>query len=490
MRKMTKVLVATALLALGASFTSMAAAKTGTWMLEDDGWYCYDKDGDAYEDEFCLSYGKEYYMGSDGLMVTSSWVEYENDLYYVGSDGAKTVNDWRLVAPEADEDAEEEWFYFGSNGKMVKGKKVIDGKTYYFDDEGIMLTGWVSYVAKKAEPAILGEAVANLVYCDENGARMASTWVETFVPGTAEEDQEDADTFWYYIKSKGGVQTGKNNDINGETYYFNANGQMCYGFVIGEDTNADGKLDNFYSANGENAESLSGKTVFFCGNDDQGWSKKNKWIKTWAPVDFDDQDSDASQYWYYINKNGEVFAPANGSDANAVTFVNGDTPLTIDGTDSNATLKEISKKTYAFNEEGQMLDGLLKIEDEMYYFGGSEDGAMKTGDVMIADEDDYEYKFFFGEKTDAAKGYKKGVAVTGNADGELYIDGQLRTSSEKFEKVWVADLGVYFLIDEDGDIRTTKKVYKDSDDVEVLDATVTGFTFDTSAKKVLNGSFN
>ena len=46
-----------------------------------------------------------------------------------------------------------------------------------------------------------------------------------------------------------------------------------------------------------------------------------------------------------------------------------------------------------------------------------------------------------------------------------------------------------FLIDEDGDIRTTKKVYKDSDDVEVLDATVEGFAFDTSAKKVINGSF-
>ena len=71
MRKQTKILVATALLALGASFTSMAAAKTGTWMLEDDGWYCYDKEGEAWEDEFCLSYGKEYYMGDDGLMVTA-----------------------------------------------------------------------------------------------------------------------------------------------------------------------------------------------------------------------------------------------------------------------------------------------------------------------------------------------------------------------------------------------------------------------------------
>ena len=71
MRKQTKVVLAAALFTMGASFSAFAA-KTGTWMLEDDGWYCYDKDGDAYEDEFCLSYGKEYYMGDDGLMVTSS----------------------------------------------------------------------------------------------------------------------------------------------------------------------------------------------------------------------------------------------------------------------------------------------------------------------------------------------------------------------------------------------------------------------------------
>ena len=52
--KIAAVVSATALLAIGASFTSMAAAKTGTWQLEDGVWYCYDKDGDVIENEFCL----------------------------------------------------------------------------------------------------------------------------------------------------------------------------------------------------------------------------------------------------------------------------------------------------------------------------------------------------------------------------------------------------------------------------------------------------
>ena len=62
MRKQTKIAAivsAAALLALGASITSFAAAK-GTWMMVDGEWYCYDKNGDAYENTFCSSNGKEY----------------------------------------------------------------------------------------------------------------------------------------------------------------------------------------------------------------------------------------------------------------------------------------------------------------------------------------------------------------------------------------------------------------------------------------------
>ena len=77
MRKQTKlvaVVSASALLALGASLTSFAASK-GTWMMVDGEWYCYDKNGDAYENTFCTSNGKDYYVGDDGQLVRSAWVE-------------------------------------------------------------------------------------------------------------------------------------------------------------------------------------------------------------------------------------------------------------------------------------------------------------------------------------------------------------------------------------------------------------------------------
>ena len=87
MRKQTKiaaVVSAAALLALGASMTSFAASK-GTWMMVDGEWYCYDKNGDAYENTFCSSNGKEYYVGEDGQLVRSAWVEYDGNYYFVNS---------------------------------------------------------------------------------------------------------------------------------------------------------------------------------------------------------------------------------------------------------------------------------------------------------------------------------------------------------------------------------------------------------------------
>ena len=104
MRKQTKiaaVVSAAALLALGASMTSFAASK-GTWMMVDGEWYCYDKNGDAYEDKFCSSNGKEYYVGEDGQhyfivkkngSIQHSCVKYkeDSDVLIDASDLAKTA---------------------------------------------------------------------------------------------------------------------------------------------------------------------------------------------------------------------------------------------------------------------------------------------------------------------------------------------------------------------------------------------------------------
>ena len=50
--------------------------------------------------------------------------------------------------------------------------------------------------------------------------------------------------------------------------------------------------------------------VYFCGDEDDGHAKKNKWYKTWRPNQYDAADEDNDEYWYYIDKNGKVYIPS------------------------------------------------------------------------------------------------------------------------------------------------------------------------------------
>ena len=239
MRKQTKiaaVVSAAALLALGASITSFAAAK-GTWMMVDGEWYCYDKNGDVYENTFCSSNGKEYYVGDDGMLVRSSWVEYDGDYYFVNSSGAKIVNDWRLTTPYEDEDADEEWFYFQSTGKRADNKKILyKGSTFFFDADGKMLTGWVTADGNDVVNEENGINTSYTFYCDETGARVESAWVYTTEPATADDDA-DADEYWYYLKSTGKVATGRQTNVGGQAFILGNQsdnlGQMLTGWVGG-----------------------------------------------------------------------------------------------------------------------------------------------------------------------------------------------------------------------------------------------------------------
>ena len=143
MRKQTKlvaVLSAAALLAVGASMTSFAG-----WEKDEDGiWHYYDSDDEMVTDEWRKDGSKWFYLDEDGNMLTDAWVD---DEYYVGADGAMIKNDWIKTTADEDvsdpEDDGDNWYYFGSNGKKVEDdSKKINGKTYYFNEDGEMRYGW------------------------------------------------------------------------------------------------------------------------------------------------------------------------------------------------------------------------------------------------------------------------------------------------------------------------------------------------------------
>ena len=344
MRKQTKiaaVVSAAALLALGASMTSFAASK-GTWMMVDGEWQCYGKNGDAYENTFCSSNGKEYYVGEDGQLVRSSWVEYDSSYYFVNSNGAKITNDWRLTTP--------------------------------YDD-----------------------------------------------------DSADEDEYWYYLKKiTGKPATGKQSNINGQIYLFNNEGQMQHGWVAATDTNG-AKFVQLDKEDDEKSMSAAGNAaVYYCGDEDDGHAKKNKWTKTWLPDNTSEEDNDKEWCWFdkdgVLFRSGENKGSATASDAWKYKLDEG--TLKKDANESTGVIskKKVNSKDYWSTKDGVMLSKFYLINDAMYYFGGSDDGSMKTGSQSIKDNTGDTYKFYFYTKDQAASyktpdgnhGLSKGAGVVGN----------------------------------------------------------------------------
>ena len=495
MRKQTKiaaVVSAAALLALGASMTSFAASK-GTWMMVDGEWQCYDKNGDAYENVFCSSNGKEYYVGEDGQLVRSAWVEYDGNYYFVNSAGAKITNDWRLTTPYDDESADEEWYYFKSNGKRAENEKITyKGKSYYFDTDGKMLTGWVNTGdGTSAVNEASGYEANHTFYCDETGARVEGAWVKDVAPGI-DDDDADADEYWYYLKkATGKPATGKQSNINGQIYLFNGEGQMQHGWVVETDPNGV-KFDQLDKEDDEKKMSEAGSSaVYYCGDEDDGHAKKNKWVKTWLPNDTNEEEDDKE--WFWFDKEGKLFranekiaSAESASNAEKYKFEEG--RLFKDKDVDRIAKKKVNSKDYWFRADGAMLSKFYKINDAMYYFGGSDDGSMKTGSQSIKDNTGDTYKFYFYTKDQSTEKYatpekgkalKKGAGVVGNQSNKLYYYGLLLTADDyKYQVATLVDehnnKEYSFIINSNGSIQhsygTTYK--EDGDELIVVDESV------------------
>ena len=160
------------------------------WQKIEGNWYYY-KNG-VYVTGLQKIGGKEYYFNSSGRMDTGYvWVDEQQKYRFAGSDGAliDVTTGWYSTVTEI---GRTKWYYF-ENGAPANGLKVIGGKTYYFDYDGMMCTG-----------AFYNRGRIHVF--DANGALAKNTWV--LFGGT-----------WYYADATGCAYTGQRT-INGRTYWF------------------------------------------------------------------------------------------------------------------------------------------------------------------------------------------------------------------------------------------------------------------------------
>ena len=501
MRKQTKlvaVLSAAALLAVGASMTSFAG-----WEKDEDGiWHYYDSDDEMVTDEWRKDGSKWFYLDEDGNMATDAWVD---DEYYVGADGAMIKNDWIKTTADEDvsdpEDDGDNWYYFGSNGKKVEDdSKKINGKTYYFNEDGEMRYGW--YEDSNNDVFYLGG--------EDEGWRAESQWLWLALPDEDEVDRnsvsfcDDDSTCsvscdeegWYYFGSNGKMyRDASKKKVNGKYYFFNAHGQMLYewinnqkysvasssALVSGNDGNGTSYQapDKASSSNGildDNANYQGSSQIWNMqySNVVEDGSRANGWYEIDGAADTgEDGDTD----WYYFD-DGEPERADAGKD-----FV------TVDG-DREKVFRakiKINGKYFCFNEMGQMQTGLQYIGADHAFYFFDENGYMQTGKETNVEDDDDSYNFYF-----ITKNGKNGQGQMGEKDGYLYFGGK-RLEADDDYRIYFFD-GKYYLVNNKGKIQDSKSKKYDVENGNGMTEAKFTFRNDGSILKVetegTNGSYS
>ena len=464
MRRSVKVAAlasAAALLAIGASMTSFAAAKG--WSQEDGEWVWLDSSGDKATGTFKLSGTTYYWLNDDGYLGCDELVEYEDNYYYVDETGAMVRNQWKEVENTDDDDDFEEtvWYYFQSSGKAYKnGKKNINGKSYIFNEDGKMLFGWIikdtssDYSMADKTDDDTDEWKTAQYYAGEanDGEVVTSAWRQIRVhdpnPSLKLNGEEDDYDYWFYFGSNGkkyaadddGDYTTKT--INGSKYAFAYDGHMASEWVSEASEASDGVK---YFSDPEVGARVS-----------KGWFK----VVPSEKIDFDNsEDEDNTPKWFYANSNGKlaygevksingkkyIFAE-NGELKSGLRYVvfgdDHDTESWSVGDDDDdillddvTTLDGVESKTNKYVTVKITSDKTDK--EGVYYFATpiDTDAAMKTGSCTITvDGDNYAFKF----KT---SGETKGKGLNGRDGNSYYVNGRkVKADSDDKFAIYVCEM--------------------------------------------------
>ena len=200
-----------------ATTTSKAAAKKVGWTQVGNTWYYYNAQGNQVKNTWVGS----YWLGSDGKMVTSGWVD--GGKYYVGKQGwwvkdaKKTAETTKSTTTTAKKSGWSKvgntWYYYDEKGSQVKnawigsywlgsdGKMVtngwVDGGKYFVGNQG----WWVKDAKKTSESAKTTKSTTTTA--------KKSGWVQT-------------GNVWYHYDSKGALT--KNAWVG--SYWLGSDGKM------------------------------------------------------------------------------------------------------------------------------------------------------------------------------------------------------------------------------------------------------------------------
>ena len=208
------------------------------WVKSGSDWYYFDQNGTLVRNKWAGN----YWLGTDGRMATSSWVD--NGRYYVGSTGLWDKNAKKQEASKPAEKKQgwvksgSDWYYY-ENGTLVRNKWAGN---YWLGTDGRMATSsWVDngryYVgsnglwdknAKKQETSKSTDNKKGWVksgsdwyYYDDNGTLARNKWAGNYWLGT---DGKMVTNSWvdngrYYVGSNGAWVKNAGQGVTYSAYY-------------------------------------------------------------------------------------------------------------------------------------------------------------------------------------------------------------------------------------------------------------------------------
>lgn len=104
------------------------------WIQDNDDWYFLGEDGPVKKMEWVNDGGKNYYLKADGKM-TIDWLKIDDYWYYFNKNGSMATSTWKW--------SDNKWYYLKDNGQATHDWLQLGAKWYYFKDlSGEMQIGW------------------------------------------------------------------------------------------------------------------------------------------------------------------------------------------------------------------------------------------------------------------------------------------------------------------------------------------------------------
>ncbi|MFR3544697.1 L,D-transpeptidase family protein [Blautia sp.] len=295
--------------------------------------------------------GSNYWIGEDGKPETAVWKKLDGKYYYFDVNGVQTQDKTGLQKIDGsnywvNKDgsyAKSKWiisggkyYYFGANGKQTSktGLQTINGKKYYVNKNGTV----------RKNTSVIVKGVRYFFGKDGKCTKSYKVYPEGW--------KQNA-TGWWYQKEDGSWPANCWYKVNGQKYYFDANGYMRTGWL------ALGNKWYYLTDSGAMAQGwvMINKTWYYLtpgsGVMKTGWYKVGN---TW----YYSNGSGAMQTGWLLLGNTWYYLTGSGAMAQGWTLVNG--------------------TWYYLNGSGAMQTGWLNLKGTWYYLNGS--GAMQTGWLM------------------------------------------------------------------------------------------------------------